>query len=49
MLAKQYLTIFKHGNIKNSIFATQKLLQFFSIAPGKARQTILRLLFGKVL
>jgi hypothetical protein len=49
MLAKQYLTIFKYGNIKNRIFATQKLLQFFSIAPGKARQTILRLLFGKVL
>ncbi len=49
MLAKQYLTIFKYGNIKNRIFATQKLLQFFSIAPGKARQTILSLLFGKVL
>ena len=49
MLAKQYLTIFKYGNIKNRIFAAQKLLQFSLIAPLKSRKTILRLLFGKVL
>ena len=49
MLAKQYLTIFKYGNIKNRFFATQKLLQFSLIAPLKSRKTILRLLFGKVL
>ena len=49
MLAKQSLTIFKYGNIKNRFFATQKLLQFSLIAPLKSRKTILRLLFGKVL
>lgn len=49
MLVKQSLTIFKYGNFKNRIFATQKLLRFLLIAPLKSRKTILRLLFGKVL
>jgi glycosyltransferase involved in cell wall biosynthesis len=49
LLAKQSLTIFKYGNIKNRIFASQKLFQFLFIAPRKARQTIIRLIIGKVL
>lgn len=49
LLAKQSLTLFKYGSIKNRFFATQKLLQFLFIAPGKARKTIIRLIFGKVL
>jgi len=49
MLAKQSLTVFKFGNIKNRIFATQKMLHFLMIAPKKSRQTILFLIFGKVL
>ncbi len=49
LLAKQSLTMFKYGSIKNRIFATQKLLQFLFMAPSKARKTIIRLIFGKVL
>ena len=47
MLAKQSLTLLKYGSVQNRIFATRRLLQFFVIAPFKARQTILRHLLRK--
>ncbi len=49
MIAKQSLTILKYGNFKNRIYAAQRLLKFLLIASGKARKSILKLLFGKIL
>jgi hypothetical protein len=47
MLAKQALTLFKHGSIQNRVFAARRLLQFLFIAPRSARKTIFRHLLGK--
>jgi hypothetical protein len=49
MIAKQSLTILKYGNSKNRIFAIQTLFHFLLSAPRKARQTIIRQLFRKII
>jgi len=47
MVAKQALTLLKYGGIQHRIFAARRFLQFLLVAPGKARQAILRHLLSK--